>query len=110
MRTDDIPRLLGRIMDIAGIAANVLLTLVCIWTGLRLWGMSSEYLTAAGGLPKPTIEYAWAAINTPALHMRLWYWFVAWSCAVFAVGAGLLSVAGAHWAWHRVREALQPTD
>ena len=108
MPTDDVRRWMGGIMDAIAVCANVGATLICIWATMHLWRTSSEYLTAAGGLPQLSFDYAWAAINAPALHLRVWFWFVAWACAVFAGGAALLSIAGLHWAWQRVRAAIRP--
>lgn len=97
----------GLLMDMVATVANAVAVVATIWVGLSLWRMGWDNIAMAGGLPEPTLEYAWALINAPELQRRLTYWLIAWACWVFALGFAALAVAGLHWAWHAIRNALR---
>lgn len=97
----------GLVMDAVGTAANAIAIVASIWIGLNLWRMGWDNVAMAGGLPEPSLEYAWALVNAPELHRRLLYWFMAWVCWAFALGFAALAIAGLHWAWHAIRSALR---
>lgn len=94
-------------MEIASFAFNVVATLACTWLSMKLWGDAKGYLANAGGLPTPSLDYAWRLVQSPGLHLRAMWWTLAWVCAVFAVGAGVLALAGARSIFWRIHAAVK---
>lgn len=97
----------GGAMEIASFAFNVAATLLMAWLAMRLWGDARTYLANAGGLPTPTIDYAWRVVQSPGLHLRLMWWGLSWGCAVFSVGATILALAGARSVFWRIHGLLR---
>jgi len=94
-------------MKSIGIAVNLIALLTCLVAANHLWRLGWDYITMAGGLPEFSVEYVWALITTPGLHLRLAYWLIAWSSLCFSGGFTILAIAGGHWGWHQVASALE---
>lgn len=95
------------LMEIVSFAFNVAATLACTWLALKLWGDAKLYLANAGGFPVLSLDYAWRLVQSPGLHLRAMWWALSWACAVFAVGAGLLALAGARSVFWRIHAAVK---
>lgn len=95
------------VMELSGVVLNALLFLFALWACLRLAGASSGYLANAGGMPPLSIDGMMALATGEGFHLRLFWWMAAWTAMVFAVGFGLLAVAGGRWVWIRAKAALE---
>lgn len=92
-------------------AANVVLLVGFAATSLHLWGLAWQLVDNAGGLPQlqhfmSVLEAADKAAALQTLWARVFWWAQAWVAGTFAIGFGVLWIAGARWGWIRVRRTL----
>lgn len=98
-------------MDAIGTLVNVLMLIGFAVAAMRLWGAAGAFMDNAGGLPLPehfltVLEAANKPEAAQVLWIRLYWWVQAWFAGVFAIGCGLLTIAGGRWAWIRIQRAL----
>lgn len=83
-----------------GIAANVALTCLFSWAGIKLALLARAEFAAGGGLPSPDLEGLQAFLLAPDAFERIVHLSQAWAAGVFAAGALYMAALGARWCFH----------